>query len=121
MHIDNNELYVELIISKGYGKLTKRAERMFETLAKEAIKKNRYWSNDDRNDCYQTGLMSMFQSWHNFNEEKSINPFAYFTEIFKRGTAAMFNRLHRKRGDNENHIKMISLDSSNDGMGLHSI
>jgi hypothetical protein len=35
----------------------------------------------------QSGLLDMFQNWYNFNEDKSINAFAYFTEIFKRGLA----------------------------------
>jgi hypothetical protein len=33
------------------------------------------------------GLLDMFQNWYNFNEDKSINAFAYFSEIFKRGLA----------------------------------
>lgn len=121
MHIDNDELYVEMIVSKGYGKLTKRAERLLVILSKEALRKNHYWSYDDKMDCYQTGLLDVFQNWHNFNEEKSINPFAYFTEIFKRGTAKGFNQQYRKKGAGENIYRHISLDSSNDGQGLHSI
>jgi hypothetical protein len=35
----------------------------------------------------------MFQNWYNFNEDKSINAFAYFTEIFKRGLAKGWNDL----------------------------
>ena len=49
---------------------------MLEILAKETIKKMRYWSNDDKMDCYQSGLLDMFQNWYNFNEDKSINAFA---------------------------------------------
>lgn len=121
MYLNNKELYVEMIVSKAQGKLTRKAEKMIELLAKETIKKMKYWSSEDRNDCYQTGLLDMYQNWHSFNEEKSNNCFAYFTEIFKRGLAKGFNQLYKKKGDNENQIKMISLDSSNDGQGLHSI
>lgn len=103
------------------GKLTTKSKLMLELLAKRTIKKMRYYNNDDRNDCYQSGLLDVFANWHNFNEEKSDNPFAYFTEIFKRGTTKGFNQLYSKKGDNDHQIRLISIESSNDGMGLHSI
>ena len=121
MYIQNKDLYVEIIISKAQGKLTRKSKLMLETLAKRTIKKMRYYSNDDRMDCYQSGLLDMFSNWYNFNEEKSDNAFAYFTEIFKRGLAKGFNELYKKKGDNEHQIRLISIESSNDGMGLHSI
>ena len=121
MYLNNKDLYCEIIVSKAQGRLTRKAERMLETLGTETIKKMRYWSQDDRNDCLQSGLLDMYQNWYNFNEEKSINAFAYFTEIFKRGLAKGFNQLYSKKGDPENSTKLISLDSSNDGQGLHSL
>jgi hypothetical protein len=120
-YLNNKELYIEIIVSKAQGKLTRNAEKMLELLAKKTIKKMRYWSNDDKLDCYQSGLLDMFQNWYNFNEDKSINAFAYFTEIFKRGLAKGWNDLYKKKGDNEHQIKLISINSANDGNGLHSI
>ena len=105
MYLNNKDLYVEIIVSKAQGKLTRNAEKMLELLAKKTIKKMRYWSNDDKLDCYQSGLLDMFQNWYNFNEEKSVNAFAYFTEIFRRGLAKGFNEIYKKKGDNENLIK----------------
>lgn len=122
MYLNNKDLYCEIIVSKAQGKLTRKAEQMLNLLAKEALKKNRkYWSNNDKLDCYQSGLLDMFQNWYNFNEEKSTNSFAYFTEIFKRGSAKGFNEIYRKKGDNENLIKLVSIEGSNDGQGLHSL
>ena len=109
------------MISKAQGKLTRPAQKMLELLAKQTIRKMRYWSNDDKLDCYQTGLLNMFQNWQSFNEEKSINAFAYFTEVFKRGIAKGFNDLYKKKGDMDNNIKVISIQGSNDGHGLHSL
>ena len=121
MYLNNKDLYVEVIISKAQGKLTRNAEKMLELLAKKTIKKMRYWSNDDKLDCYQSGLLDMFQNWYNFNEDKSVNAFAYFTEVFKRGIAKGYNELYKKKGDNDHLIKLISIERSNDGMGLHSL
>jgi hypothetical protein len=41
--------------------------------------------------------------------------------VFKRGLAKGFNELYRKKGDNTHQIKLVSIESSNEGMGLHSI
>jgi len=121
MYLSNKELYIEIIVSKAQGKLTRRAEKMLETLGSETIKKMKYWTNDDKMDCYQSGLLDMYQNWYNFNEAKSVNAFAYFTEVFKRGLAKGFNQLYKKKGDALNNIKLVSLEGSNDGMGLHSL
>lgn len=94
---------------------------MLELLAKKTIKKMIYWSKDDKLDCYQSGLLDMFQNWYNFDEDKSVNAFAYLTEVFKRGAAKGYNKLYKKKGDNNHKIKLISIESSNDGQGLHSI
>jgi hypothetical protein len=51
----------------------------------------------------------MFQNWYNFNEDKSINAFAYFTEIFKRGLAKGWNDLYKKKGDNEHQKNLFLL------------
>lgn len=122
MYLHNKDLYIEIVVSKAQGKLTKNAKLMLELLAKKTIKKMRYWSNDDKWDCYQGGLLDMFANWYNFNEEKSDgNAFAYFTEIFKRGLAKSFNELYKKKGDPTHSIKLISLEGSNQGQGLHSL
>ena len=112
---------MELIVSKAQGRLTRKAEKMLELLAKETIRKMRYWNPDDKMDCYQSGILDIYQNWYNFNEEKSVNAFAYFTEIFKRGLAKGFNEIYKKKGDNDNQIKLVSIESSNDGQGLHSL
>jgi hypothetical protein len=121
MYLNNKDLYIELIVSKSQGRLTRNAEKMLELLAKRTIKKMRYWSNDDKLDCYQSGLLDMFQNWYNFNEDKSVNAFAYFTEVFKRGIAKGYNEIYKKKGDSEHLIRLISIEGSNDGQGLHSL
>ena len=121
VYLDNKALYVEIIISKGRGILTARAKEMLATLADRTIRKMKYQNEDDRDDCKQAGLLDMFSNWSNFNEEKSENAFAYFTEIFKRGIAKGFNELHMRKGDKDRSCRIISIESSNDGGGLYSI
>ena len=120
--IDNRELYAEIMVSKGRGRLTPRAAKLLIILAQKAIRKMPYYNPDDRDDCIQTGLQIMFSNWHNFNPDKFTNAFAYFTEVFKRGIAQGFNELHRKRGeDKTNKIRTVSINSSNDGAGMFNL
>ena len=39
MYLSNKDLYCEIIVSKAQGRLTRKAERMLETLGTETIKK----------------------------------------------------------------------------------
>lgn len=121
MYLQNRDLYYEVVISKAQGKLTKNCEKMMEMLATKTIKKKKYYSVFDKEDCYQQGLECMLAGWYNFNENIFDNAFSYFTEVFKRGTAQSFNQLYRKKGDNNHEIKVFSFDSTNDGQGFHSI
>ena len=110
-----------MVVSKAQGKLTNNLKLMFELLAKRAIKKMRYFNNDDRQDCYQSGLLSLFTNWYHFDIDKTSNPFAYLTEIYKRSLAQQYNSLYKKKGDNEHKIRLISINSANDGQGMYSL
>lgn len=122
MYLNNKELYVEIVVSKAQGKLTNKAKGMLEILAKKTIKKMRYYNEDDRKDCFQTGLLDLYSNWYNFNDEKSNNAFAYFTEVFKRGLVRGFNDIYKRKGQTDNnYIKMISIEGSNDGNGMYNI
>lgn len=122
-YLEDRELYYELVISKGKGKLTPKAEQMLILIAKNTIRKKdrNYNSIDDKNDCVQQGLLHMFQNWKNFNHKKYDNAFPYFTEIFKRGISDGMNLLTNKKSYNDDVVKIISIDRSNDGKGLHNV
>jgi hypothetical protein len=121
-YIDKDEFYYEIVLSKGKGLLTKKAERMMILIANNMIikLKNRYKTEDDKKDCLQTGLLFMFSNWNSFNEKKFKEAMPYFSEIFKRGTAEGYNKLLNKKSNQEG-ISTISLDSCNDGDGFFNI
>jgi hypothetical protein len=121
VYLKNKDFVVEILISKQQERLTPKAQQMMILLANKTIKKMRYYNPIDREDCLQTGLLVMFQNWHNFDETKSTNAFAYFTEVFKRGIARGFNEIYKYKGDPDGEVKMISLHSSNDGDGIYNL
>lgn len=113
--------YREIVISQAKGKLSRKAQKMFEILANEAIKKKQYKRPEDRKDCLQSGLEDMFTNWQSFNPQLE-NAFSYFTELFKRGSNKGFNTLYRakglKKGEN---VTNYSIDTSNDGNGMFNL
>lgn len=121
-YLEDHELYYEIVLSKGKGKLTKRAEKMLILIGNRIItKKERYYKTiDDKNDCLQQGLYMMFQNWQNFNEKRYKSALPYFSEVFKRAMAQGLKDIYNIKNSNDKFI-MISLDSSNDGQGLHNI
>ena len=122
-YLEDRDLYYQLVVSKGRGKLTRQAQEMLILIANNTIrKKERNYNNiDDRNDCIQQGLLHMFQNWKNFNPKKYDSAFPYFTEIFKRGLADGINIINNKKNYNDDKVIMISIDKANDGNGLHNI
>lgn len=122
-YLNDSELYYEIVISKGRGKLTRKAEKMLILIANNTIRKKQstYRTVEDMEDCLQQGLMRLFENWKGFNDKKYSLALPYFTEVFKRGIADGFNVLNNKKSYTDDNIIFISLDSSNDGKGLTNI
>lgn len=120
-YLNDDDLFYEIVLSKGKGLLTKKAERMLILIGNNMIsrKNNMYKTDDDKNDCLQTGMLALFQKWMNFNQKKYSSAFPFFSEVFKRGMAAGYNELINKK-TNQERVIIISMDSSNDGEGLHN-
>jgi hypothetical protein len=122
-YLDEDDFYYEIVLSKGKGLLTKKAERMLILIGNNMIIKlrSRYTKNpDDENDCLQSGLLSLFLNWNSFNDKRFKVALPYFSEIFKRGAADGYNKLLNKKS-NQDGISTISLDSCNDGEGFFNI
>jgi hypothetical protein len=94
-YINNKELYCEILVSKAQGKLTRSAEKMLELIVKNIIVKFTYKEPEWKKDCMQEAYYIVYKNWHNFNEEKSDNAFAYFSEVVKRGLATGFKKVSK--------------------------
>lgn len=111
VYLSNKELYCEIIYSKAKGRLTPKAAQMLMLLGKKAQTKMYYRNSDDKYDCLQSAMLSIFQFWHNFDELKGDNAFAYYTEVIKRGLAQGWNKMYKHKGDKEGHYSTVSLDA----------
>jgi len=121
-YLNDTDLFYEIVLSKGKGNLTRKAEKYFSLIGTKLIKKmsNRYKDKDEELDCLQNGLLMMLENWYGFDERKYKKALPYYTEIAKRGMTYQFNELRGKKSHQKNYVKFISLDSSNDGKGLHN-
>ena len=71
-YLEDTDLYYEIVISKGKGYLTRKAEHYFELIAKNTIRRKAkdYKDNEEMMDCMQHGLLIMFENWMSFDEKK---------------------------------------------------
>lgn len=121
-YLNEDDFYYEIVLSKGKGILTKKAEKMMILIANNMIValSNRYKTKDDENDCLQTGILVMLLNWNSFNQKRFKKAMPYFSEIFKRGAAEGYNKILNKKS-NKDGIPTISIDSCKNGDGFFNI
>ncbi len=120
-YISNSLLLEEITKSKQQDKLTPELEKMFILLANRVIKKMKYYNPIDKEDCLSTAILQLFLNWRGF-DLKYTNPFAYFTEICKRGIARGYNDLYKMKGDPDRKVKFLSISSgSNDQSSIYNL
>lgn len=119
-YINNREFTNEIIRCKygllneetGYqhkaGELSPKAIDYFILLANRVIQKLTFTNPLDKEDCIQSAMLDLLRYWQNFNEEKSNNAFAYFTQIVKNGYAKEYKKIHKHIGKGEK-IEFVSL------------
>jgi hypothetical protein len=124
--INDIDFTYEIIISKGIGKLTRKAEQMIVTLVENAIrvKQKDYFDEDVLKDSIQQSYLNLLCNWQSFNPDRTNSAFAYLSEIHKRSTAEFVNLWYNKKGikkEEQSYIKSISINSSNNGQGLFNL
>lgn len=83
-YINNADLLIEIKKSKEQGKMTDEFAKMMMLLAKRYSSQGSYAGYTYIEDMESYALMTVCKVWNSFNEEKSNNPFAYFTQTIKR-------------------------------------
>lgn len=123
--INKSELLYEILISKGTGILTRKAERMLIQLTVNAMRKTSSKEYDiDYHDYEQTAHLIIFSNWWKFNLNVTDNAFAYYTELHKRAIAEARNEIYSLKGlsrEQQKNTRSISLNSSNNGQGLYNV
>jgi len=122
-YVGGKEFLKELSISKGQDELTDKLVSIFLKMVKKIVAPPLlYYQNDmDQDDCQQAAMEVVLIKWRTFDpDHPKANPFAYFTQIIKNGSAQGFHTLQmaKKSKVNESEIKIISLNDEN---GIYNI
>ena len=104
-YIKNQDLLREIIASKEQKKLTNKAISYISLMIEKIRFEFRYKDPIDVEDCKAEAMLNVLNYWSDFDENKSKNAFAYFSQTIKTGFAIGYNRLHKKS------FKTISLNN----------
>ena len=94
IHVKNKDLREEIIKSKEQDKLTPIALDMLILMAEKFSNKLTYIYVEDKEDCISFAIMDCYQYWRGYDPEKSLNAFAYYTQIIKNGFAKGWRKLY---------------------------
>lgn len=95
-YINQKEFFNEIIISKEKDELTKRAVELFQILAEKVSNAMSYKNPDDKDDVIAFAIHDLVYYWRNFNPEKNVNAFGYFTQIALNGMAKGWKKLYNE-------------------------
>jgi hypothetical protein len=96
-YLNNKDLLAEVAASKARGEMTPKFAHMLQTLCARYGSKGNYSGYSYNEDMQAYAMMSLCNSWKNFNEEKSQNPFAYYTQCIKSSFAQFLNSEKKQR------------------------
>lgn len=91
-YVTNKELLVELEIMKETGKITPELGKMIMKIASRYATKPNFSSYTYINDMIADAVYTVCIYIHNFNPEKSQNPFAYITQIVSNSFKGFLNK-----------------------------
>lgn len=94
-YLSNKALCAEIIHCKETNVISNEAITMFTLMATRLSTKMKYTREEDRQDCIQQAVIDCFLYYRNFNPEKSVNAFSYFTQVIKNGFAKAWRQLHQ--------------------------
>ncbi len=96
-YLNNADLLAQVIKSKEQGKMTDELAKMLSLLAHNYSKQAKFSNYTYNDDMQAYAMMMVVRTWHKFNEEKSNNPFAFYTQCIKHSFIQYLNQEKRQR------------------------
>lgn len=96
-YLTNKELLAAVIEAKQKGFMTDKLARMLQLLCSKYAKKGSFVNYSYNDDMQSYAMMMLVRTWHNFNPEKTNNPFAFFTQCIKNSFIQYLNQERRQR------------------------
>lgn len=112
-YFKDEELWLEIKISKGKGKRTKRLNQLLILISENIFRKfsSKIFDPDLRHDIYTDALIHLLKNYNKFDSDKYEKAGPYITEVFKRAyqNALMLN-MNKKKYYDEDTVKFVRLD-----------
>ena len=93
-YVSNPFLFKEIMKSKEQDQLTEDAIQMLILMVDKISSKKVFKDPAVKEDCKQQAILDCLQYWRGFDEQKSNNPFAYFTSVITNGLAKGWNAFY---------------------------
>ena len=96
-YLSNKVLLEEIAISRQMNRPTYNLAKAFMLLVKRYATRANWIGYSYNDDMQSNALLALCKGWHNFNADRSDNPFAYFTTIVQNAFTAHLNNEHKLR------------------------
>lgn len=96
-YLNNHDMLLEIIDSKAKGQMTDNLVNMLITLCERYSKKSNFANYSYIEDMKGYALLNICKIWASFNEEKSQNPFSYYTQCIKSSFVQFLNQEKKQR------------------------
>lgn len=102
IYLNNRDLLIEIAASKEQGKMNDTLAKMLIKLVSRYASKGNFVGYTYNDDMRSHALSCLCRNWKSFDANKSLNPFAYFTQIIKNAFIQVLNqeKIHRDIRDN---------------------
>lgn len=97
IYLTSKDLREQVAISKAQGQMTDALARMLLLLISRFAQKPCYSGYNYNDDMQQYAMMMLCKTWDKYNEEKSANAFAFFTQCVKNSFNQYLNLEKRQR------------------------
>lgn len=97
VYLNNKSLLHEVIESKKAGKMSDKLARMLQLLCARFSKKPNYVNYTYNEDMQAYAMMMLVKTWHKFDETKSSNPFAFYTQCVYHSFIQYLNAERKQR------------------------
>lgn len=96
-YLNNKDLLIQVQKSKKQGTMTNELALMLQTLTRKYAKKGNFANYSYNEDMQAYALLMLCKTWNSFDETKSNNPFAFFTQCIKNSFIQYLNQERRVR------------------------
>jgi len=96
-YLSNKDLLEEVIKSKQQGQMSNTLARQLQLLTTRYAKKGNFASYTYLDDMKAYAMLMLVKTWKSFEQEKSQNPFAFFTQCIKNSFIQYLNQERRQR------------------------